>query len=129
MKIFLTGKSLLLETKAWIKSTLHEHVNDEILTTILIVFNEVIQNIYRYSYEMRSQKKIECVLELLDNSITFKIKDFGPPCSDQSFLKKQHHASEKGGMGLKIIKENSEKFEIQPTSTGNITVLRFKVTH
>jgi len=129
MKIFLTGKDLLSETSTWIKSVLHGHVNDEHTISILIVFNEVIQNIYRYSYEMREREKIECILELSENSITITMTDYGRPCIDQSFLEKQHKATEAGGMGLKIITENSDKFEIQPTSTGNITLLRFKAIH
>ena len=124
-KTFLTNKNLLTEVQQWLKASLTDQIDDDRLLTLIIVVNEVIQNIYRYSYNGDESKPIKIDLENEKKSIEFTISDNGTPCYDQSFKSKDNLTSEDGGFGMKIILENAKTFEIIPQNDGNITKLIF----
>ena len=121
MEKLFTGANLLNDSRLWIKSVLGSHIPAETVLNITIILNEVIQNIYRYTYQMEENKELRCTVEKTGHLIAFFIRDFGKPCHDQTFLQLNHVASEKGGIGLKIIKEGAEIFEIIPKEDGNLT--------
>lgn len=125
-KTFLTNKKLLHQVQAWIKNVLDNKVNEDKLLNVIIVINEVIQNIYRYTYNLSNFKKIQIQVDVMKEDIIFLIKDFGSPCINQEFLIKEKSISEDGGMGLKIIFENTELFEINPKKNGNLTLVKLK---
>jgi anti-sigma regulatory factor (Ser/Thr protein kinase) len=121
MEKLFTDANLLNNSKLWIESVLGGHIPEETVLKITIIFNEVVQNIYRYTYQMEQNKELRCTVEKTGHLISFIIRDFGKPCHDQTFLQVNHIASEKGGIGLKIIKEGTEIFEIIPKEDGNLT--------
>ena len=126
-KIFLTNKQLLADVQSWLRNTLLKEVSEDVLLKITIVLNEVIQNIYRYTYNHVDDKEIIIDIKKSEDNIEFIIEDRGSPSIDQSFLNRNNEPSENGGFGLKIIKENSETFKIQPQDTGNKTHLSIKI--
>ena len=123
-KEFLTNKNLLSEVHAWVKDCLTQQATEDKFLTIIIVVNEVIQNIYRYSYHLEQDQPIS--IEIINNELLqFEVRDYGDPCHDQSFLDAETKISEEGGIGLKIIFENTIDFTIQPLDEGNITSFTF----
>ena len=126
-KEFLTNKNLLSEVHAWVKDCLTQQATDEQFLTIIIVVNEIIQNIYRYTYKLEQDQPIN--IEIKNNDLLhFEVRDYGNPCHDQSFLYAETKISEKGGIGLKIIFENTIDFKIQPLDDGNVTLFSFNLS-
>ena len=126
-KKFLTSKNLLSEVHVWVKESLSQEVtNDQFLATIIVV-NEVIQNIYRYTYHLKQDQPINIEIRN-DQLLQFEVRDYGKPCHDQSFLDAETKISEDGGIGLKIIFENTIDFKIQPLDDGNITSFSFNLS-
>jgi anti-sigma regulatory factor (Ser/Thr protein kinase) len=124
-KEFLTSKNLLSEVHTWVKGCLSQQITEDEFLTIIIVVNEIIQNIYRYTYKLEKDQLIN--IEIKNNELLqFEVRDYGNPCHDQSFLDAETKISEKGGIGLKIIFENSVDFTIQPLDDGNVTSFSFK---
>ena len=125
-KEFLTNKNLLSEVHAWVKDCLTQQATEDKFLTIIIVVNEVIQNIYRYTYHLEQDQPIN--IEIINNELLqFEVRDYGDPCHDQSFLDAETKISEEGGIGLKIIYENTIDFTIQPLDDGNITSFSFNL--
>lgn len=126
-KEFLTSNNLLSEVHAWVKICLTQQATEDQFLTIIIVVNEIIQNIYRYTYKLEQDQPIN--IEIKNNDLLkFEVRDYGNPCHDQSFLNAETKISEKGGIGLKIIFENSVDFTIQPLDDGNITSFSFNLS-
>lgn len=126
-KEFLTNKNLLSEVHAWVKECLIQQATEDQFLTIIIVVNEIIQNIYRYTYHLEQDQPI--IIEIKHNGLLqFEIRDYGTPCHDQSFLDAETKISETGGMGLKIIVENTVSFKIQPLDNGNVTSFAFNLS-
>ena len=126
-KEFLTSKNLLSEVHAWVKKCLLQKFTEDQFLTIIIVVNEIIQNIYRYTYHLEQDQPIN--IEIKNNELLqFEVRDYGNPCHDQSFLDAETKISETGGMGLKIIIENTVDFTIQPLDDGNITSFSFNLS-
>ena len=114
MQNFLTNKKLLHQVQAWIKNVLDNKVDEDKLLTVIIVINGSYTkylSIYIQSFKF---KKIQIQVDVMKEDIIFLIKDFGSPCINQEFLIKEKSISEDGGMGLKIIFNNTELFEINP---------------
>ena len=53
-KEFLTNKNLLSGVHAWVKECLTQQTTEDQFLTIIIVVNEIIQNIYRYTYHLEN---------------------------------------------------------------------------
>jgi anti-sigma regulatory factor (Ser/Thr protein kinase) len=126
-KKFLTNKNLLSEVHAWVKECLTQQATEDQFLTVIIVVNEIIQNIYRYTYHLEKDQPI--IIEIKYNGLLqLEVRDYGTPCHDQSFLDEETKISETGGMGLKIIIENTVDFTIQPLDDGNITSFSFNLS-
>lgn len=126
-KEFLTNKNLLSEVHAWVKECLIQQATEDQFLTIIIVVNEIIQNIYRYTYHLEKDQPINIAIKH-NGLLQFEVRDYGTPCHDQSFLDAQPEISETGGMGLKIIVENTVSFKIQPLDNGNVTSFAFNLS-
>ena len=126
-KEFLTNKNLLSEVHAWVKECLTQQATEDQFLTIIIVVNEIIQNIYRYTYHLEKDQPINIAIKY-NGLLQFEVRDYGTPCHDQSFLDAEPEISEIGGMGLKIIVENTVSFKIQPLDNGNVTSFAFSLS-
>jgi len=126
-KEFLTNKNLLSEVHAWVKECLIQQATEDQFLTIIIVVNEIIQNIYRYTYHLEKDQPINIAIKH-NGLLQFEVRDYGTPCHDQSFLDAEREISETGGMGLKIIVENTVSFKIQPLDDGNVTSFAFNLS-
>ena len=56
-KLFLTNKKILPEIKLWLNHELDHRIEPNSVSLIILAVNECIQNIYRYAYEKKNQKK------------------------------------------------------------------------
>ena len=126
-KEFLTNKNLLSGVHAWVKECLTQQTTEDQFLTIIIVVNEIIQNIYRYTYHLEKDQPINIAIKY-NGLLQFEVRDYGTPCHDQSFLDAETKISETGGMGLKIIVENTVSFKIQPLDNGNVTSFAFNLS-
>ena len=57
-KEFLTNKNLLSEVHSWVKECLSQQITEDQFLTIIIVVNEIIQNIFRYTYQLEEHQPI-----------------------------------------------------------------------
>lgn len=126
-KEFLTNKNLLSEVHSWVKECLSQQITEDQFLTIIIVVNEIIQNIFRYTYQLEEHQPIIIKIKN-DGVLQFEVRDYGKPCHDQSFLDAETKISEEGGIGLKIIFENTIDFKIQPLDDGNVTSFSFNLS-
>ncbi len=120
--IFHTGKTLLNDVKSWLKK---ENLVSQTQPDLMIILNEVIQNIYRHAYQLQDDQKIEISYTKNTQKIHFEIIDYAPKINLE-FMHKTFVPSETGGMGLNIIRQNSEQFEIKHLDTGHLTKIVFK---
>lgn len=126
-KLFLTNKKILTEIKDWLNREFDRKIEQTSVTLIILAVNECIQNIYRYTYEKKEQKKILISYTRSPDSLFIHVKDFGPICVDQSFITAIHQPSEKGGMGMGIIRNIVTDFIIDNVCDGNLTKLTFSL--
>ena len=88
--------------------------------------NEIIQNILRYVYQGEEGKPILLTINVSDiKRLEVCIQDYGAPCHPQRFLNQNHQPSEKGGMGLAIVKKNTLDFTITENAEGNLASFAF----
>ena len=73
-KEFLTSKNLLSEVHTWVKGCLSQQITEDEFLTIIIVVNEIIQNIYRYTYKLEKDQLIN--IEIKNNELLqFEVRD------------------------------------------------------
>lgn len=101
--------------------------NKEFLFKIHTAGSEALQNIVRHTYHFEENKEVRIWFEKNKNEITLFIEDDGPPLRDLSFLEIKRSPSEKGNMGLNLIKKLTKSFNIEASQKGNITILKFKI--
>ena len=109
---------------------LHEifpNVDPNIIFNVSLAGGEALQNIARHTYHFADNKEVRCWFEINDQYITLFIEDDGPSLKDLSFLDVERLPSEKGNMGLNLIKKLTEFFTIKPTKDGNLTTLIFSI--
>lgn len=101
--------------------------NEEFLFEVYTAASEALQNIVRHTYHFKDNQEVRCWFESDDQYFRLFIEDDGPPLEDLSFLDMERLPSEKGNMGLNIIKKLTESFSIEPKKNGNLTTLIFKL--
>jgi anti-sigma regulatory factor (Ser/Thr protein kinase) len=126
-KLFLTNKKILPEIKLWLNHELDHRIEPNSVSLIILAVNECIQNIYRYAYEKKNQKKILINYKKDPDNLYINVKDFGPNCSDKSFITKKHEPTEEGGMGIGIIMNIVTDYIIEDLNDGNLTKLTFSL--
>jgi anti-sigma regulatory factor (Ser/Thr protein kinase) len=101
--------------------------NKEFLFKVHIAASEALQNIVRHIYHFEKNKEVRIWFEKNKNEMTLFIEDDGPPLRDLSFLSLERTPSEKGNMGLNLIKELTKSFNILASQKGNLTILKFEI--
>lgn len=101
------------------------NLSKDFLFEIYTAASEALQNIVRHTYHFEDNKEVRCWFESDDQYLTLFIEDDGPPIKDLSFLDIERLPSEKGNMGLNLIKKLTQSFSIKPTKEGNLTTLVF----
>jgi len=125
MKIALiTSKNIQKDFRSFIDQNL-DGFNSGIIENVKIAANEVIQNIYRYGYKNVDGRSIEINLTSTNNELVLDIYDEADPCNPEEFVNKEYTPSEKGQMGIAIIKKLTKSFKIFPKENGNHTQLIF----
>lgn len=99
----------------------------EFLFNVHIAGSEALQNIFRHTYHFEENKEVKIWFEKNKNEITLFIEDDGPPLRDLSFLEIKRAPSEKGNMGLNLIKKLTKSFNIEASQKGNIAILKFEI--
>lgn len=127
-KLFLTNKKILPEIKFWLNHELDKRIEPHSVSLITLAVNECIQNIYRYTYEKKNQKKILISYKEYSDNLFINVKDFGPNCEDKSFITKKHQPTEEGGMGIGIIMNIVTEYIIEDLNDGNLTKLIFSLS-
>ncbi len=100
-------------------------LSKDFLFKIYTAASEALQNIVRHTYHFEENKEVRCWFENDDEYLILFIEDDGPPLKDLSFLEVERTPSEKGNMGLNLIKKLTRSFSIKPTKEGNLTTLVF----
>ncbi|MDP4837331.1 MAG: ATP-binding protein [Burkholderiales bacterium] len=114
--------------RRWLSSQL-SGLSKEQLFVVGLVLNEVVQNIMRYAFSDNFPKQPVAIQldHAHSNSLTVTVRDYGRPCDPDQFINKQHTPSEHGGMGIHLIKKNTQTFTIAPQPDGNLTTLTFNL--
>ena len=110
-----------------ILENISECVDAEDIFNIQIALGEAVQNIIRHAYKSAENNMIKVELSKCDTFLEFNLYDDALPCEPNLFMNKTNTMpSEKGGMGLNMIKKLTYKFKIYPLEKGNRTQLIFK---
>ena len=124
-KNFVSNPSLQEEIRDWLKLSLPT-LSGEPLFVFSLVINEVVQNVLRYVYHGEQGKNIVITISQDSQAIyTAAIQDFGAPCQPHLFLDVARQPTEKGGMGIALVKKNTLSFSISENRQGNLAHLRF----
>ena len=127
MKLILqTNINIQKEVRVFIDQNL-DGFNSDIIENIKIATNEVIQNIYKYSYKNVDGKSIKINLTATSNELILNIHDEAEPSNPEEFINKEYTPSENGQMGIVIIKKLTKSFKIFPEEYGNHTQLIFNL--
>jgi len=101
--------------------------NKEFLFKVHTAGSEVFQNIVRHTYNFEENKEVRFWFEIDNQYLTLYVEDEGPPLKDLSFLEVKRAPSEKGNMGLNLIKKLTKSFSIKVSEKGNLTILKFQL--
>lgn len=122
---FVSSPSLQEEIRGWLKLSLPTLSGDPLFVFSLVV-NEVVQNVMRYVYHGEQGKNITVTISQDGQGIyAASIQDFGAPCQPHLFLDVARQPTEKGGMGIAIVKKHTLSFSITENREGNLAQLRF----
>lgn len=89
------------------------------LIDLEIAVGEVLQNIVRHEVCPQAPCRFSIELDLLGPNLHVNVTDSCLPLQDLTFLTAQRTVSEKGGMGIELIKKISSIYMIHPLSNGN----------
>ena len=124
-KKFYSNGFLQKTVRLWLEDSL-PHLSADEFFVLALVTNEIIQNILRYVYQGEEGKPILLTINVSDiKRLEVCIQDYGAPCHPQRFLNQNHQPSEKGGMGLAIVKKNTLDFTITENAEGNLASFAF----
>jgi len=132
MAFFMTKKKFIVlptiqhEVRRWLQTLLND-CRQDMQFAIQLSVTEVVQNIYRYAYKNQDGGAIDIEFSSSDETqtLTITLRDYGEPARPEQFMHKTHRASEQGGMGLNLIRQNSASFAITPLADGNLAELTF----
>jgi anti-sigma regulatory factor (Ser/Thr protein kinase) len=133
---FMPLKTFYLESNKYaqqrirdiINTNISNYVDDENIFNIQVALGEAIQNIIRHAYKFADNRFIKIEFSKYDVFLEFNLYDDALPCEPALFMDKVSHLpSEKGGMGINMIKKLTYKFKIYPLEQGNRTQLIFKI--
>ena len=89
------------------------------LLDLEIALGELLQNIVRHQVCMSAPCHFSIEVAFWGTNLHISVIDSCEPLQDLSFLTIQRTASEKGGMGIHLIKKIASVYSIHPLSNGN----------
>ena len=89
------------------------------LLDLEIALGELLQNIVRHEVCISAPCHSSIEVSFFGFNLFISVIDSCAPLQDLSFLTSEHKASEKGGMGIHLIKKIASVYSVHPHLTGN----------
>jgi anti-sigma regulatory factor (Ser/Thr protein kinase) len=90
---------------------------------IQLAVDEAITNIMRHTYQQREGEKIDITVELDEQYLTFRLRDYGPTLDPNKLQKKELSDVRPGGLGLPLLDMTFTTVRFLPHEPGNELVL------
>ncbi len=91
---------------------LSENVSEKEMFQLLLVVDELATNAVEHGYEYDEKNRIKVSLDIREGAAYISVEDFGLG------FKKEGHSKEEGGMGLVIVRNIVDSFEILEKEVG-----------
>ncbi len=101
--------------------------DDNSVYDLELVMAEALINVIEHTYNFDSTKLISCILEMKDDVLEMKIRDFGPKVKLESLKPRDLSKLREGGLGLYLIRALVDEWKYEEVCKGNLLILRRKM--
>lgn len=101
--------------------------DDDVIYDLELVTAEALINVIEHTYNFDSTKLISYILEMKDDMLEMKIRDFGPRVKLENLKPRDLSKPKESGLGLYLIRTLVDEWKYEKVCKGNLLILRRKM--
>ncbi len=107
--------------------TANDVKDNDMIYDMELVTAEALINVIKHTYKFDSTKLISCILEVKDDMLEIRIRDFGTKVEVEKLKPRDLSEPREGGLGLYLIRTLVDEWKYEKACNGNLLILRRKM--